>query len=140
MNMNIRNLLAGSALTVALVGGGAALAPPASAALATVSHPGGGTGVISASAPFAAVICASTLSNGTTTSVAAFNSSGVLIGQVIDGAANGVSVCKSFANTTVYSVTAKVEKQSKPNCYRRYKSSRFQSFASWSLIGSNFIC
>jgi hypothetical protein len=80
------------------------------------------------------------MSNGTTTSVAAYNSSGVFLGQVIDAANNGVSVCKTFANTSVYSVYGKVEKQSKPNCYRRYKSSRFQSFASWSLISVNYVC
>ena len=49
--------------------------------------------------PFATTICANALSQSTTVSVAAYNSSGAFLGQVIDANANGVALCMNFANT-----------------------------------------
>ena len=110
-----------------------------------VVAPSGDTGYIYAQSPGANVICANSVTANATTSVTAYRANGSLAGQVIDAVANGQATCLNIAGAVEW-VYGKVEKKSRPYCYRRYKAVRQSTndandyFARWFFSSSASQC
>jgi hypothetical protein len=110
-----------------------------------VYTPGNQRAYIYTQSPDARVVCANAVTSGTTASVLAYAASGAYLGGVIDATANGAAVCTNIGPVVEWTY-GKVEKQSKPNCYRRYKAVRQSTinsrdfFAEWTLTGVGYTC